>query len=235
MTVLTISRQYGSGGDEIARKLCERLGYRLFDKRLVAEAAAEAGLSDQEIIDYAEENYKIRSFLDRLFNRSATLTQVNTWKEDAEGVRIPETTAISEDIAITLMKNAIKSAHKLGKVVIVGRGGQVLLRDKLDAIHVRIIADTGDRLYRVRERIRQEKPVFPADLSIRREAQDMILMRDAASKDYVQRFYQSDVEDPMLYHVVVNTSRTGIEGAVELITAMVLRLEQVIESKPVAV
>ena len=51
MAVITISRQYGSGGDEIASRVCELLGYRYFDKRMMAQVASEAGLSSKEVID----------------------------------------------------------------------------------------------------------------------------------------------------------------------------------------
>ena len=67
MTVITISRQYGSGGDEVALRVCEMLEYRYFDKMLMRQVASEVGFSAGEIVDFSEDNYKVRSFLDRLF------------------------------------------------------------------------------------------------------------------------------------------------------------------------
>jgi cytidylate kinase len=55
MAVITISRQYGSPGNEIAVRVCEILGYHYFDKRLMAQVASEVGLSEQEIVDFSEE------------------------------------------------------------------------------------------------------------------------------------------------------------------------------------
>ena len=69
MAVITISRQYGSGGDEIATRLWNVLGYRYFDKRLMAQVATEAGLSPTEVVDSSEDNYEARSLLERLFGR----------------------------------------------------------------------------------------------------------------------------------------------------------------------
>ena len=67
MAVITISRQYGSGGDEIAAQVCERLGYHFFDKNLMAQVANDVGLSVQEVVDFPEDDHKVRGFLDRLF------------------------------------------------------------------------------------------------------------------------------------------------------------------------
>ena len=59
MAVVTISRQFGSGGDEIADRVCKLLGYHYFDKALMRRIATEASLSPTEIVDFSEDNYKI--------------------------------------------------------------------------------------------------------------------------------------------------------------------------------
>lgn len=89
MAVITISRQFGSGGDELAVRLCEKLGYDYFDKRLMERVAVEVGLSQAELVDFSEENYKVRSYFERLMGRSAaqTVARLQTWKEDIDGVR----------------------------------------------------------------------------------------------------------------------------------------------------
>ena len=63
MTVITISRQYGSGGDVIADWICKKIGYHLFDKHILVKAALDVGLSEQEVFDYSEDTYKVRNFL----------------------------------------------------------------------------------------------------------------------------------------------------------------------------
>jgi hypothetical protein len=62
MAVITISRQYSSRGDEIAARVCVMLGYRYFDKRLMAQIASETGFSESEMIDFSEDDYKVRTF-----------------------------------------------------------------------------------------------------------------------------------------------------------------------------
>ncbi len=68
MTVITISRQYGSRGNEIARLLCDRLGYRYFDKELAAQLGAQMGLAPDQVVDLPEDKHQVQSLLERLFS-----------------------------------------------------------------------------------------------------------------------------------------------------------------------
>ncbi len=217
MTVITISRQFGSYGDEIANKLCEVLGYQYFDKHLMIQAATAAGLSEQEVVDYSEENYKVRNFLERMLGGPQTVAQIRVWKEDAKGARASESIALTEEAALDLVKKAIQHAHRLGSVVIVGRGGQVILQNEPDVLHVRIEAPLETRLLRVRE---QWQP-FTTSLDLRRAAQDMILEKDAASAEYLQHFYNVRWDDSSLYHLIINSEKLGIDQAAQMLAQLV--------------
>jgi CMP/dCMP kinase len=214
MTVITISRQFGSYGDEIAQKVCDALEYRYFDKQLILQAAAASGLSQQEIYDYSEENYKVRNFLERLFSRQQTLAEVKIWKEDNQGVRVPESVKLTEDAVLSLVQSAIRYAHHMGNVVIMGRGGQMVLRDEPDTLHVRIEAPLEDRIIRVRAGWQP----YETSMDLRRAAQDLIVAKDAASIDYLQRFYGVRWDDPSLYHIILNTGKLSIDQASQVIT-----------------
>ncbi len=226
MAVITISRQYGSGGNEIADRLCEALGYRRFDKRLLAQAAVDAGLSAQEVIDYTEENYRVKNFIERLTNRSIPVATVSIWKEDATGARSPESVILSDDTALGLVRKAVLAAYEVGNMVIVGRGGQMILKDYPDVLHVRIEAPMEDRIQRVKERMKDEQKLFRADITLRREAQDQIVTRDYASADYIKQYYGVNWADPLLYHLVLNTGRLSIDQAVQTIVSLVGTLQK---------
>jgi cytidylate kinase len=200
MAVITISRQYGSGGDEIAARVCEMLGYRYFDKRLMAQAASEMGLSEYEIVDLTEENYQVRGFLERLFTRQRprVVAQVGAWKRDTTGAWIAEIEQLDEEWCIRMVRGAIRAVHKQGNVVIVGRGGQAILQEMPDVLHVRVQAPQSTRVRRDQYR-------------------ENIGVRDKAAAAYLKRFYDIDWSDPTLYHLVVNTGKWGIEAAAHLI------------------
>ena len=162
----------------------------------------------------------MRSFLDRLFSRSAVLSAGRMW-EDGGGLYLPEELTLSEDVMITLVQKAIQSAYETGNIVILGRGSQVLLKEKPGVVHIRIEAPIEDRLQRVRDQLKQERQTFQADLELRRDAQDLIAERDAASADYIKRFYGVDWNTSLLYHAVLNTGRMTLEKATSIIVDLV--------------
>src|SRR5689334_2422724 len=67
MAVITISRQHGSGGHEVTRLICARLGYRYFDKELMAQLGAQIGLAPDQVVDLPEDKHRVQSVIERLF------------------------------------------------------------------------------------------------------------------------------------------------------------------------
>jgi cytidylate kinase len=122
---------------------------------------------------------------------------------------------------LTLVQKAIRSAQETGKIVILGRGSQVLLQTLPDVLHIRIVAPLEDRIQRVKDELKLKRQTFQADVESRRDAQDLILERDAASADYIKRYYQQDWADPGLYHAVLNTGRLSLERATQIIIDLV--------------
>ena len=216
MAVITISRQYGSGGDEIADRVGETLGYPHFDKSMITKAAAEAGINELEVFDYSEDSHKVRSFMDRLFNRSVMMTTGHLLESGGISVYDLEV-PLGEDVMLSLVQKAIRSAYQIGNMMIMGRGSQVILQDKSKAVHIRIVAPVEFRIQNLKERNKQAGKVYQADQEARREAQDTILDRDAASADYIKRHYNRDWNDVQLYHVVLNTGKISYERAIQII------------------
>ena len=216
MAVITISRQYGSEGDEIAANLCQILGYQSFDKQLMAKVATEVGLTEGEIVDFTEDQHKVRGFLDRLLgSQRQIVTQTRSWGEDRYGVRALDVKEIDVSESISLVQSVIRAACKHCNVVIVGRGGQAVLRNEPGVLHVRIEAPLETRIHRV-----QLREGLTYEL-----ARDVVAERDRAAADYLKRFYGVDWSDPLLYHLILNTGRWGIESASRLIVNAVSLLQ----------
>lgn len=205
MTVITISRQYGSMGDALARLVCDELSLRYFDKQLMADVAHDVGLSSNEIVDFSESNYKVRSFLDRLLRRNEVVSETTD----------PHADQLDENLAITLVQATIQAAYRQGNLVIVGRGGQVLLRRKPDVLHVRVEAPLETRVQRVSEM--REIPLEAAD--------QLVQERDRAAASYLHRFYGIDWYDPWLYHMVLNSGILNLQAAKAAIVAAVQHME----------
>lgn len=207
MAVITFSRQFGSGGDEIAARVGEMLGYHYFDKQSLLAAAAQEKLTPDQIVDYHEDSYRLRGILDRLRgyrpppgNGPAALRDANE--------------QIGENMLVWLADAAVRTAYDQGNFVIVGRAGQAILLDKPGVLHVRVEAPCDLRI----ANIARQEGISAAAARLR------VSEHDRAAADYLRRFYGVNWADPLLYHLIVNTGRLSIEAAIDLVVRAASRV-----------
>jgi cytidylate kinase len=105
------------------------------------------------------------------------------------------------------VKQLIRATYAQGNVVVVGRGGQVILRDLPDVLHVRIMAPLELRIRRHAERAGLTEAA----------AREAVLTRDKASADFVKYYYDADVADSTLYDLIINTGKLTPSAAADLI------------------
>ncbi|MGC9467095.1 MAG: AAA family ATPase [Anaerolineae bacterium] len=216
MPVITISREYGSGGVEVAERLCDVLGYTYFDKNLMAQVAAEMGVSEEEVVDFSEDTYRMRGFLERLFGRRRLRSEAGFSGTAKSSLRVE---TLSEAEGINLVRDTILAAYDRDNVVIVGRGGQAILREKPGVLHVRLNAPLGARALRVKER---------EDTSLA-EATEMTKNKDQAAIAYLERFFEVDWDNPMLYHIILNTGKWELASVTDILIAALTNLKVVSE------
>ncbi|MGE5533246.1 MAG: cytidylate kinase family protein [Bacillota bacterium] len=201
-TVITISRQMGSGGDEIALEVSKVLGYAYFDKSLMLGAAKSIGVSEEEIADFSEDTYKVKGFVDKILQRKKPAVIPHSLK-DNEQLR----KTLDEEECLSAIQVVISSLASRGKTVIVGRGGQAILRHKLGVLHIRIIAPLDIRVRRI---MKSEGLSQKAALSFVED-------NDKAQAEYLRRFYNIDWEDPMIYDMVLNTGKMSFDISTRVI------------------
>ena len=202
MGVITISRQLGSGGDEIAGLVCEQLGYQRFDKKTMAQIGAELGMTGA-IVDRAAASTQIgpRSLIERWFgNYENPLGDPSSW---TFGARSDARVGLS----VVDLRKLIEAGYEKGNVIIVGRGGMAALQDKPDVMHVRIVAPPEVRIKRVQQRegITEE------------EARQRVDWRDRTDVEWIKRYFDLDSHEPGLYDLVINTRNITPAVAVEMI------------------
>jgi len=226
MAVITISRQYGSAGDEIARQVCEALGYRYFDKRTVERIAASMGMAEGEYVDFMEDALQPqpawKEFLSRIRYFPAAnlgafstvvsvpeekIAQIATWGENTAGAAVKQVRWLSEGEEGLFIRDVVLNAYQEGNFVIVGRGGQVILKEKPGVLHVRIVAP---------EDVRAEFVASQQHLN-NEAARTLIHERDRAAADYIKRVHHADWADPLLYHLIINTVTNAPDFAVQMI------------------
>lgn len=187
--VITISREFGSGGHEIGRQVAERLGINFYDREIVLKAAENSGLSE----DYIEqEEQKITNSM--LFNLSVGTYSGKSFQ------------AVSDQIYIA-QSRAIREYADEGSCVIVGRCADYILRDDAFCLNVYIHADKFFKLNRIMQKYDLEQT----------DAEKLIKEMDRRrSRHY--RFYTSQEWGKIgNYHLCVNSGKLGIEQSVNLI------------------
>ena len=129
-----------------------------------------------------------------------------------------------------LERLAVETAYREGNMVIIGRGGQVILQDRPGVLHVRIEAPLETRILRVRNEPELVGRSYGRSHEERRTAQDLIEATDLIKADYLQRFYHVDWSNPELYHLIINTGKLNVEQATRLIIETARELEQELQT-----
>ena len=201
MAVITISRQSGSEGNEIARILCEKLGYRLFDKALIIQLAEKLGQEPEKSADETEGLSKARALVERILN--PLQPGIDSHHLAHKALSLENGSIMTK----TQVRDLILAAHSQGNVVIVGRGSQVVLAGMPDVLHVRIVAPLERRIQNWQER---------EGLSFE-DASKRVHDRDKAHVDFVKHYFDTDIGDPALYDMVINTAKFPPDIAADLI------------------
>jgi len=203
--VITITRQYGSGGSAVAKRAAESLGWTLIDNEFVEEVARRAGLPAEEV---AQREERAPGLLERL----ARTLAVSSPELFITAASVPQVEADEETIA-KISERVIREAAAHGRAVLVGRGAQALLAQRPDALHVYVIAPRDFRIKLAIERL----GVDPA------KAEKVLDETDRQRDQYVKVNYGRHRQDPLNYDMVLNTGRLGLEGAADLIVVEVRR------------
>ena len=228
MPVITLSRQLGSHGEEVAAKVAQEMNLRLIDAATIHRAAQKAGVPEVALAELEHEGE--RGLADRMLKllrvmprlqRASTFSappagEPSTSYSGPSSLSIPFTGLFSPtappisaslESYVRMVGLVIRGSAREGNVLIVGRGGQALLRKHSGVLHVRIVAPLDERIRIVADRERLEW----------RAAQSRVRASDRARTDYVRRYHGVDRSDSTLYHLVINTGKVTVDTAVSLI------------------
>jgi cytidylate kinase len=183
--VLTVNREFGSGGGRIAQTIAEWLGWKLLDRDII-DAIAYAAQVDSSVVRHYDEH--VDSWLRRInlqAMRSAAL---------AAGLEIGENDVFDAEEMVKISRKIIEEAYAEGNTVIVGRGSQCILQHKPDVFHVFVYAPFLDRLTRLRGRL--DKGIH---------AEQRIRVVDEERAKYLQLYYGKAWTNPHLYDLMISS------------------------------
>jgi cytidylate kinase len=199
MRAITISREYGSGGGEIATRLSRHLGWRLLDHEIVERVALEMGTSIEQAEAHDE---RTEGFLARAFNNLQFLEPAYLAGASSDAF------LANEETYLGTVRRIVSAAVAQGHVVIVGRGSQVLLAEQRDILHVRIIAPFEKCVAYVMQREGIDRAA----------AESRIKMKDHDRMKHLETAFHRKSDDAHLYDIVLNTSFLNLDSAVEIIS-----------------
>ena len=195
--LITVSRQYGAGGSEVAARVAHTLGWRVVDNELVERVAARAGLAPEDV---AQREERVSTFIERLARTLVAATPELVVPPEAEG------TAPEPDL-VRITERVVEEVAAEGRVVLVGRAAPAVLARERDAIHVKVVAPRDWRIRVIAQRLS-----MPLE-----EAATLTDETDRNRSRYHRQHYQRDWADPANYHLVLNTAALGLDVAAEVI------------------
>lgn len=193
--IITIARQFGSGGREIGEKLSERLGIKYYDKELISIAAKESGVNPEvfENVDERATNSLLYSLSMGLYSFGNNFPSMNEMPIN--------------DKLYLLQHKIIKQIADEGPCVIVGRCADYVLKDRKDVVNIFIYADLDFRIKRAVE-IKDVKPS---------KAEQVVLKTDKTRANYYNFYSGKKWGLPENYDLCINRSALSADKAVDVI------------------
>ena len=204
LPVITISRQFGSGGHEVGEKLSRQLDVPFYDKALIAMAAKQSGLSE-EVFANADEK------------ATSSLLYSMVMGSYSFGARVPGINEMPiNDKLFIIQSDIIKKAAADGPCVIIGRCADYILREHENCLNVFVHASKEERVRR---------SIAKKDCE-ERKASDFVTKKDKQRANYYNFYSNKRWDDLQNYDITIDTSRFTVDEAVDILMDAAKRLDR---------
>ena len=183
--IVTLEREYGSGGGAIAQRLAERLGWKLWDQLLTKEIARRLDCDCRDVEQHEEKRDPAYYRLFKGFMRGSFEGSLNA----------PRLKMVDADCVRAVVQQIVQETAASGHSVIVGRGSAYYLGDRADAFHVFIYAPFAERVRRLQ-----------AEGKVATEAAELAESVDRDRADFIKRYFNVDWPERHRFHLMINSS-----------------------------
>jgi len=183
--IVTIEREYGSGGGEIAARLASQLGWKLWDQLLTEEIARLANCSKSAVEDREERRDPLYYRLFKSFLRGSYEGSLNAHKLNL----------VDSESIMKMTRRVVLRAAETGNCVMVGRGSQQFLKDRNDTLRVFLYAPRENKVRRLLGRGKSEN-----------EAHELVDNVDRERRDFIAKYFGVEWPNRPLYHTMINTA-----------------------------
>jgi shikimate kinase len=193
--IVTVEREYGCGGGEIAQRLAELLGWKLWDHLLTEEIARLANCTQAAVEQREERTDPLYYRLFKSFLRGSYEGSINA----------PKLNLVDSENILKMTERVVQHAASKGESVIVGRGSQLFLKDRGDTFRVFLYAPREHKVRRLLSRGKSE-----------RDAQELVDTVDRERAGFIEKYFHVAWPDRAVYHIMINTA-VGDETVVQMI------------------
>ena len=194
--IITISREFGSGGRTIGKLVAEKLGYRFYDGEIIDSVVKESGLAREIVEKYDEYATHKNSFLYSI--------AINAGGDGYNGLSFANRVQIAQI-------NVIKKLAEEGNCVIIGRGADYILRERTDCLNVFVYADTAFKAKHVIENYGENEM----------KIEDRLRDKDTRRRVFYRSFTMREWGAYENYHLMLDSGTVGIENAADIICKIV--------------
>jgi cytidylate kinase len=202
MSVVTIRGRLGSGASEIARQIADRLQANYVDRQIIAEVAARLRRREEEV---EAKEMPVTGLLGRI---AETLENNYGFGYALEGAYLPlGKIPLDDNRYLEALKSVVGELARSQPLVILGRGSQFILKDYPGALHVLVVAPLEMRV----RRIMQERNLGHETAALEIDHSDKSL------RNFVKRYFNAELENPLYYDLVLNTERLTFQVASSIV------------------
>ncbi|MGA2719228.1 MAG: cytidylate kinase-like family protein [Candidatus Acidiferrales bacterium] len=202
--IITVEREYGSGGAAIAQALAQRLGWKLWDRDLTEEIARVANVDHRAAMRCDERRDTLLYRLFKVYARGSY----------ERALPLGERAGFDADQMVETLQKVIEDVASRGKSVIVGRGSAYFLRNRRDAFHLFTHAPVDEKVRRLKSVCKTEK-----------EALQLIEEIDRERSAFIRHYFHAEWPNRAFYNIMINT-KFGDEHVVETVLQQIAALEK---------
>ena len=199
--IVTLSREYGAGGSQLGLLLGSALAWPVLDRDLAERLAKQLRCKSADVEEHHERAPRL---LERI---AAAFTVV-----PSDAPILPELSRIpNPDLLFDATRAVLLEAVRTPPLIVIGHGANCLLCDRRDVLRVRVTAPYGVRVRRVARRTGQSVDEAGAD----------VRQRDADRRQYLDRYYHKETNDPYQYDLQINTATITLDVAAQMVVRLI--------------
>jgi len=205
MAVITISKEFGTHSERVASLAAQKLGYEYIGKDLIARIAKELHISESEAEIFRKTSQsRILRFVDRY---TCSIIQKVVDREHG---------CLDDNNYYETTKKLVEKSYEAGDAIILGWGGQCLLKGKSNTLHVHLKKDAEMKINEVMKERNLD----------RKATKDYIEREENDLKAYVKKYFDEDWTDARLYDLVIDMGKNSVEQAVDMICNNIKHMQE---------